>query len=140
MLESRASPFRGDDETRTRRPVMKRLHSLAAALLLAAGSAAAQTKWDMPTPYPATNFHTVNITQFAADVDKATNGKLKINVHPGASLFKANEIKRAVQSGQAQIGEILISGYSNEDPLFGVDSVPFLATSYADARKLWDAS
>jgi TRAP-type C4-dicarboxylate transport system substrate-binding protein len=94
----------------------------------------------MPTPYPPANLHTVNITQFAADVDKATNGKLKITVHANASLFKAPEIKRAVQGGQAQIGEILISGYSNEDPLFGVDSVPFLATSYADAEKLWKAS
>src|SRR5438132_4230492 len=114
---------------------------LAAALFAAiATSAAAQTKWDMPTPYAATNFHTENIMQFVADVDKATNGKLKIQVHPGASLFKAPEIKRAVQGGQAQIGEILISGYSNEDPVFGVDSVPFLATSYADAKKLWSAS
>ena len=103
-------------------------------------AAAAQTKWDMPTPYAATNFHTENVTQFAADVDKATGGKLKIQVHPNASLFKAHEIKRAVQGGQAQIGEILLSGYSNEDPLFGVDSVPFLATSYADAAKLWKAS
>ena len=94
----------------------------------------------MPTPYPATNFHTENIAQFAADVDKATGGKLKITVHAGASLFKAPEIKRAVQGGQAQIGEILISGYANEDPVFGVDSVPFLATSYADAAKLWKAS
>jgi TRAP-type C4-dicarboxylate transport system substrate-binding protein len=94
----------------------------------------------MPTPYPATNFHTENIAQFVADVDKATSGKLKITVHPGASLFKAPEIKRAVQGGQAQIGEILISGYSNEDPVFGIDSVPFLATSYADAAKLWKAS
>ena len=94
----------------------------------------------MPTPYPTTNFHTENIMQFAADIDKATAGKLKITVHPGASLFKAPEIKRAVQSGQAQAGEILISGYSNEDPIFGVDSVPFLATSYAEAAKLWKAS
>jgi len=94
----------------------------------------------MPTPYAATNFHTENVTQFAADVDKATAGKLKIQVHPNASLFKANEIKRAVQGNQAQIGEILVSGYSNEDPLFGVDSVPFLATSYADAAKLWKVS
>jgi TRAP-type C4-dicarboxylate transport system substrate-binding protein len=94
----------------------------------------------MPTPYPATNFHTENIVQFAADVEKATGGKLKITVHPGASLFKAPEIKRAVQGGQAQVGEILLSGYSNEDPVFGVDSVPFLATSYADAEKLWKAS
>jgi TRAP-type C4-dicarboxylate transport system substrate-binding protein len=94
----------------------------------------------MPTPYGATNFHTENVMQFVADVDKATGGKLKIQVHANASLFKAPEIKRAVQGNQAQIGEILISGYSNEDPIFGVDSVPFLATSYADAEKLWKVS
>src|SRR4029077_3723232 len=120
---------------------MKRPYALAAILLSTiAAPALAQTKWDMPTAYPATNFHTENIMQFAADVEKATGGKLKITVHSNASLFKAPEIKRAVQGGQAQIGEILISGYSNEDPLFGVDSVPFLATSYADAAKLWKAS
>ena len=112
----------------------------AAVFAAMAASAAAQTKWDMPTPYPATNFHTENIQQFVDDVDKATGGKLKITLHSNASLFKAPEIKRAVQTGQAQIGEILVSGYSNEDPIFGVDSVPFLATSYADARKLWQAS
>jgi len=120
---------------------MKRLQGFVAIAAAAfATAAAAQVKWDMPTPYPATNFHTENIVQFAADIDKATGGKLKITVHPGASLFKAPEIKRAVQGGQAQIGEILLSGYSNEDPVFGVDSVPFLATSYADSAKLWKAS
>jgi TRAP-type C4-dicarboxylate transport system substrate-binding protein len=120
---------------------MKRIQILAAALgLCIAVSAAAQTKWDMPTAYPATNFHTENIMQFVADVEKATGGKLKITVHANASLFKANEIKRAVQTEQAQIGEILISGYANEDPIFGTDSIPFLATSYADASKLWKAS
>ena len=120
---------------------MNRIHAFAAAVAAAFATAvAAQTKWDMPTPYPATNFHTENIMLFVADVEKATGGKLKIQVHPGASLFKAPEIKRAVQGNQAQIGEILISGYSNEDPVFGVDSVPFLATSYADAGKLWKAS
>lgn len=114
----------------------------AAAVMAAAfcASAIAQTKWDMPTPYAPTNFHTENVVQFASDVDKATGGKVKITVHSNASLFKAPEIKRAVQGGQAQIGEILLSGYSNEDPVFGVDSVPFLATSYAHARKLWQAS
>lgn len=120
---------------------MKRIQGLVAALTLTFTAAAvAQTKWDMPTPYPPANFHTENIMQFAGDVEKASGGKLKITVHSGASLFKATEIKRAVQGGQAQIGEILISGYSNEDPIFGVDSVPFLATSYADAAKLWRAS
>ena len=120
---------------------MTRTQALLAAVgITLSAAAAAQTKWDMPTPYAATNFHTENVAQFAADVDKATGGKLKIQVHANASLFKANEIKRAVQGGQAQIGEILLSGYSNEDPLFGVDSVPFLATSYGDAAKLWKAS
>jgi TRAP-type C4-dicarboxylate transport system substrate-binding protein len=120
---------------------MKTLKVFGAAIVATiATSVAAQTKWDMPTPYPAANFHTENIMQFASDVEKATGGKLKITVHSNASLFKAPEIKRAVQGGQAQMGEILISGYSNEDPLFGVDSVPFLATSYADADKLWKAS
>ena len=80
-----------------------RLCTLAAALGFGftALAASAQTKWDMPTGYPAANFHTENINQFAADVDKATAGKLKITVHPGGSLYKANEIKRALQGGQA---------------------------------------
>lgn len=119
---------------------MKLSQALAAAFALAATAAFAQTKWDMPTAYAPTNFHTENIAQFIADVDKATAGKLKIQLHANASLFKMPEIKRSVQGGQAQIGEILISAYSNEDPIFGVDSVPFLATSIKDADKLWKAS
>ncbi|HZI84751.1 MAG TPA: TRAP transporter substrate-binding protein [Casimicrobiaceae bacterium] len=120
---------------------MKAFQLVAAGVgLCFAGAVSAQTKWDMPTAYPPTNFHTENIAQFVADVDKATGGKLKITVHSNASLFKANEIKRAVQTEQAQIGEILISAYSNEDPIFGADSIPFLASSYADASKLWSAS
>lgn len=112
----------------------------AAACLLFSLGAAAQTKWDMPTPYPATNFHTENIARFAQEVDNATGGKLKITVHANQSLFKTPEIKRAIQGGQAQIGEVLLSALNNEDPVFGVDNVPFLATSYADAQKLWQAS
>jgi TRAP-type C4-dicarboxylate transport system substrate-binding protein len=120
--------------------------SLAKALtgsLLGLGLAAgvhAQTVWDMPTPYPANNFHTENIQQFAKEVEEASGGKLKITVHPNGSLFKANEIKRAVQAGQAQIGEVIISGLANEDALYALDTVPFLATGYADSKKLWQAS
>jgi TRAP-type C4-dicarboxylate transport system substrate-binding protein len=112
---------------------------LAAALALGATAAAAQTKWDLPAAYPATNFHSENLSQFAADVDKASGGKLKITVHPGASLFKAPEIKRAVQGGQAQIGEILLVNFQNEWQPFGVDGIPFLADSYDAAEKLWRA-
>jgi TRAP-type C4-dicarboxylate transport system substrate-binding protein len=113
---------------------------LAALITMAAATGAQAQKWDMPTPYPPNNFHTENVQQFASDVEKATGGKLVLTVHANGSLFKAPEIKRAVQGGQAQIGELLLSGYSNEDPLFGIDSVPFLATSYPESRKLWNVS
>ena len=102
--------------------------------------AIAQTKWDMPTGYAAASFQTQNVQQFADDVDKATAGKLKITLHVNGSLYKANEIKRAVQTGQAQIGEFILSGAANENIIFGVDSIPFLADSYASARKLSAAS
>jgi TRAP-type C4-dicarboxylate transport system substrate-binding protein len=95
-----------------------------------------QTKWDLASGYPPGNFHTENLEQFTKDVDAATQGKLKITLHSNASLFKLPEIKRAVQGGQAQAGEILLAAYENENALFGMDGVPFLATSYADAKKL----
>jgi TRAP-type C4-dicarboxylate transport system substrate-binding protein len=118
-----------------------RISTAAAALWLAlALPVAAQTKWDLPSAYPANNFHTENLQQFANDVDKATGGKLKIQLHPNASLFKAPEIKRAVQGGQAQAGEILLVNFENEDPLYGIDGVPFLATSYGESMKLYKAS
>jgi TRAP-type C4-dicarboxylate transport system substrate-binding protein len=113
---------------------------LGAAALLCAASANAQTKWNLPAAYPPTNYHSENLVQFAKDVEAATGGKLQITVHAGASLFKAPEIKRAVITGQAQIGEVLLSLHENEDPLFGLDVVPFLATSFADARRLWEVS
>ena len=122
---------------------MRPLRLLAAMATLAgftAGVAFAQTKWDLPTAYPANNFHTENIQQFANDIDKATGGKLKITVHASASLFKATEIKRVVQGGQAQAGEVLLVNFENENPLYGLDGVPFLAPSYADSLKLYKAS
>jgi TRAP-type C4-dicarboxylate transport system substrate-binding protein len=111
----------------------------ATAAALAASGAHAQATWDLPTAYPASNFHTENLVTFAADVEKASGGKLKINLHPNASLFKAPEIKRAVQGNQAQAGEFLMVNYENEWPLFGADGIPFLADSYASARKLYEA-
>jgi TRAP-type transport system periplasmic protein len=120
-------------------PLNRRSISLAALLAVAAPFAFAQTKWDLPAAYPANNFHTENLAQFAADVDKASAGKLKITVHANASLFKAPEIKRAVQGGQAQIGEILLVNFQNEWQIFGADGLPFLADSYDESMKLYKA-
>lgn len=118
---------------------LARAATLAAATALFAAPAAAET-WDMPTPYPDGNFHTENIKQFAAEVAEATGGDLEITVHPAGSLFKHPEIKNAVRSGQVPVGEFLLSRLSNENPVFGVDSVPFLANSYDAAAELWAAS
>lgn len=117
---------------------MKKMMFCLSAIAFA-GLASAQTKWDLPTGYSANSFQTQNVQQFANEVDQLTGGKLKITLHPGGSLYKANEIKRAVQTGQVPAAEFILSGSANENPLFGLDSIPFLATSYTAARRLYEA-
>ncbi len=124
--------------------ILRRHFSTALATTLLAlgclGQAQAQTKWDLPNAYPANNFHTENLLQFAKEVDRVTAGKLKIQVHENASLFKAPEIKRAVQGGQVQAGEFIMVNYQNEWPMWGVDGLPFLASSYDEASRLYQIS
>jgi TRAP-type C4-dicarboxylate transport system substrate-binding protein len=122
---------------------MKHLKSvLASALVLAmpACAVSAAETWDMPTAYPALNFQTVNAQEFSKCVADGTKGEINIVIHPNGALFKGNDIKRAVQTGQTQIGERLLSSHENENPMFGTDSIPFLATSYDDSIKLFDAA
>jgi len=118
----------------------KTFTTLAASAAFAFSSAAsAQTKWDLPGAYPVTNFHTQVLQQFVKGVADLSNGKLQITLHDSASLYKAPEIKRAVQGNQAQIGEILLTNFANEDPLFELDGLPFLVSSYDTAWKLYQA-
>ncbi|MGB7299155.1 MAG: TRAP transporter substrate-binding protein [Burkholderiaceae bacterium] len=116
-----------------------KMFTAAVAVGLMSQGAVAQTTWEMPTPYPEAEFHTKNVRQFVADIAKATGGSLTINVHSAQSLFKHPEIKRAVQTGQVPIAEMLMANLLNEDPIFGVDAVPFLASTYDEAAKLWRA-
>jgi TRAP-type C4-dicarboxylate transport system substrate-binding protein len=119
--------------------ILARVTTGCAVLALGVSAAAAET-WDMPMAYPDSNFHTENGKQFAACVNEATDSAIEIVVHGNGSLFKGNEIKRAVQTGQAPIGERLLSAHENEDPLFAFDSIPFLATSFEQSAKLWQAA
>jgi TRAP-type C4-dicarboxylate transport system substrate-binding protein len=112
----------------------------AAAAGLSGPALGQATRWNLPSGYAASNFHTENLMAFARDVEQATNGRIAVAVHAGGSLFPVPQIKRAVATGQAQLGEILISVHENEDPIFGIDVVPFLATSYGEARRLWAVS
>ena len=117
---------------------MKRVLAIACTALLTGGGAIG-ADWDMPTPYSDKTFHTANIIQFAEEVADASGGKLNITVHSAGSLIKHPEIKNAVRSQQVPIGEFFLSRLSNEDAAYGIDSQPFVATSYDDAAKLWEA-
>lgn len=121
---------------------MMRLTTFAAALVLTlgAGAAGAQQSWNIATPYPDATFHTQNVQEFVDDINEATDGAIEVQVHSAGSLVEHPEIKRAVRTQQVQMGEIFISLLGNENPVFSVDSVPFLATSYEEAERLWEAS
>ncbi len=117
---------------------MKR-RAIFAAAAFAVGAAQAQTKWDMPTPYSDGEFHTRNVVAFVADVEKATGGKLHIQVHSNGSLIKHPDILRAVSTGQVNIAEFLLGQFGNEDPVFAADNVPFVAPGYDNAWKFYQA-
>lgn len=120
---------------------MKLTTLMGASIATLALSGAVQAEsWDMPMAYSASNFHSEMGQVFADKVGEYSGGDLVITVHPGGSLFKGGEIKRAIQTGQVPIGERLMSSHANETPLLGWDNVPFLATSYADNEKLWQAA
>lgn len=123
--------------------VTRKLMSGAAAVAIAvtgALPAMAAEKWDMPMAYSASNFHSENGAEFAACVTKGTQGDIEITTHPGGSLFAGADIKRAIQTGQVQIGERLMSGHQNENAVFGFDSIPFLAPSFEASAQLFEAA
>jgi TRAP-type C4-dicarboxylate transport system substrate-binding protein len=111
----------------------------ALLLSLVFGTAQAQTKWDMPTPYSDGEFHTRNVKTFVEDVQKASGGKLEIVVHSNGSLIKHPDMLRAVSTGQVNIAEFLLGQFGNEDPVFAADNVPFVAAGYDNAWKFYQA-
>jgi TRAP-type C4-dicarboxylate transport system substrate-binding protein len=121
-----------------RRPLLRGAALGAAAAFGAGHPAAAQTRWQMATPYPDGNFHTRNIRSFLDEVQAASGGKLAVQVHSNGSLLRMPEIKRGVQTGQAQLGEILLTAYANEDAFFDADAIPQLVSNFEEAKKLAD--
>jgi len=121
-------------------PLLKPLTTILMGAFLLVGTSYAETKWDMPTPYGDGVHHTKNVRQFADDLNKQTVGELKIVVHSGASLIKHPEIHRAVRTGQVPIGEMFMGLLGNDNPIFKADNIPFLASDFTSAKRLWDAS
>jgi len=116
------------------------LKSVTIIAAIISTSALAATRWDMATPYVDATHHTQNIVKFAQEVKTATNGELEIIVHSGASLIKHKEIPRAVRTQQVPIGEVFIGIMGNSDPVYKLDNIPFLASNFEDAKKLYAAS
>ncbi|MDO8904841.1 TRAP transporter substrate-binding protein [Hydrogenophaga sp.] len=108
------------------------------AALAAASVAHAQTQWKLATGYRAESFHTENVAQFARDVDRTTAGALKITVQPNNTLFKLGDIRQAVEDGKSEAGETIMTSLVGEMPITGADAIPFVVSSYADARRLWN--
>jgi TRAP-type C4-dicarboxylate transport system substrate-binding protein len=121
-------------------PTRRTLLAATAGTGLAPLAAAAQTRWQFATPYPDGNFHTRNLRQFVLDIEQGSGGRLAIQLHTNASLLRMPEIRRGVQTGQAQLGEILLSAYANEDPFFALDGIPQLVTNYDQAKRLMELS
>lgn len=123
-----------------RMAVSTALAALLGGALALQTTGAAATTWEMASGYPESSYLTQNLRRFIADVEQATGGQLKINLHSNQSLFKLPEIKRAVQTGQVQVGELLSVLHSNDDPLYEVQAIPFLAYEIGDAKLLWEKS
>ncbi len=119
---------------------LKPFTAILMGAFLVVGTSYAETKWDMPTPYGDGVHHTKNVRQFADELNKQTNGELKIVVHSGASLIKHPEIHRAVRTGQVPIGELFMGLLGNDNPIFKADNIPFLASDFTSAKRLWDAT
>ncbi|MBB3140452.1 TRAP transporter substrate-binding protein [Halomonas organivorans] len=127
------------EEKNTMVHALRKTTTIATLALALSGVAHAEV-WDLPSPQPADNYITENVTWFADQVREATDGELDIRVHPSGSLFPGDQIKRAVQRDQAQIGVHVLSAHQNENILYGIDSVPFLANSFEESAKLWEVT
>jgi len=120
----------------------KRTAILFASMLTlgASNSTLAETRWDMPTPYGDGTHQTQVARSFAEEVNANAKGKLNIKIHSGGSLIKHPEIHRAVKTRQVALGEVFIGRLGNLNPIFKLDNIPFLATDFDSAERLYQAS
>jgi TRAP-type C4-dicarboxylate transport system substrate-binding protein len=109
---------------------------LGAGPALLADAAHAQGAMRFATPYPETNYVGRNNRQFVDDLRDASGGEVQAQLYPNASLLPLPQIKRGVQTGQIQIGEVLLNAYGNEDPFLEVDGIARLVHNWEEARRL----
>jgi len=101
--------------------------------------AAGQPAWTLSTRYQADSFQTVNLREFARDVEQATQGALRIDVRSEAAAGSDGDIVARIGKGQLAAGEVIMSELGSAAiPLADADSIPFLVGNLQEARQLWD--
>ena len=100
---------------------------------------AANVKMDLNERESANHFHTKGSEKFASLVKDYTKGSVDITVHPGSSLVKGNPLK-AVKDGTVAMADMFIPFTAGGGKVFGISALPFIATSYEDAYKLYQIS
>ncbi|QKF67657.1 TRAP transporter, substrate binding protein, DctP family [Arcobacter venerupis] len=107
--------------------------TLASALL------ATDVKMNLNAKYGATNFHTMGAQKYADLVKEYTKGSVDITIHSGSSLIKGNPLK-AVKDGTVAMTDMFIPFTAGGGKVFGISALPFIATSYEDAYRLYQIS
>ena len=100
-------------------------------------SANAEAIWDVSIPWGPTEFHTVNAENFAKAVNEATDGAVKMVIHPGGALgMRANESLRAIEDGAVPAAEFALFQNVGDLPILGIESIPFVVSDYSELRRL----
>jgi TRAP-type C4-dicarboxylate transport system substrate-binding protein len=61
-----------------------------------------------------------------------------VQIHSGGSLIKAPDVRQSVIDGKVAAGEVFGPSLAPVHPVFALDAIPFLATNYPSARRLWN--
>ena len=86
---------------------------------------------------PSSTFPCVQMEHWKAEVEKRTDGKVKVNTYPGGTLLGAKDIFDGVIAGTADIGNFAMSYHPRRFPVSeGMDMPHFFADAKTSSRIL----
>ncbi len=113
--------------------------ALTAAAALPRPAFAQSVSWDMANEYNATSIHAEGDVVFAETLAELTGGEIAVTHHFGGSIgFKSQDQFDAVADGALPIADTYVGPLGGIDPMFLLPSLPFLAKTPAEARRLFE--
>jgi TRAP-type C4-dicarboxylate transport system substrate-binding protein len=118
-------------------------------LLFAAGPLAAPLRharaqgiaWTMATEYPASSMSGEGVRFFADALAHESGGRITVKPSFDATAgVKSAGMPVAIRDGRITAGDAFVGGLGRLDPVFLLSSLPFVAPTNADARRLYDAA